>query len=98
MVDAGADNFKGIVHVGEVEEGFALDVGFSDVEGVEVWGVVVEDAEEIVVVADEVVVGGLDVGGGLYGGEGAEEAICWWRGGLVGDSWGSVGRVAAKEG
>ena len=26
VIDAGADDFEGVVHVGKVEEGFALDV------------------------------------------------------------------------
>ena len=108
VVDAGADDGEGIVHVREVEEGFALDVGFGDVEGVEGGRVVVEGAEEVVVVTDGVAVGvGLwggacDVGGGLHRGEvghGAEETAGGWRGRLVGDGWG-VGLVgaAAEEG
>lgn len=54
VVDAGADYVEGVVEVRECEEGFALDVGFGDVEGVERRGVVVEDTEEVIVVADGV--------------------------------------------
>lgn len=99
VVDTGPNYLEGVVHICEVEKGFALDVGFSDVEGVEVGRVVVEDTEEVVVVADEVVVRGLvrDLGGGLHG-EGAEEAIRWGRRGLCGDSWWTVSLVAAEEG
>ena len=98
MIDPRADDFEGVVHVGEGEEGFALDVGFGDVEGVEGGGVVVEDAEEVVVVADCVAIGGFGGGGvlfgnvrggchGMVGGEGAEEArfAVRGRGRLSGD-------------
>lgn len=67
VVDAGADDLEAVVHVGEGEEGFALDVGFGNVEGVEGWGVVVEGAEEVVVVAEGVAVGWVGGGGGVVG-------------------------------
>ena len=80
VVDAGADDFEGVVDVGEVEEGFALRVGFGDVDAVEGGRVVVEDPEEVVVVAHDWVVGvgghvalGY-VDGGLHGGDRSEEA------------------------
>lgn len=100
VVDAGPDDFEGVVHVGEREQGFALDVGFGDVEGVEGRGVVVEDAEEVVVIADQVAVGSLvgDVRGGVHGGEGAEEGVGGGRRGFGGDGGGTVGLVAAEEG
>mgnify|MGYP001598884077 FL=1 len=54
VVDSWADYNQGVVHVGQGEEGFALDVGVGDVDGVEGGGVVVEYAEEVVVVAEEI--------------------------------------------
>ena len=99
VVDPGSNDFKSVVHVGEIKKRFALDVGLGDVKGVKMRRVVVEDAEEVVVVTDEIVVRSLVgyVGGRLHGGEGTEEGIRWWRR-FCGDGWRTVGMVAAKEG
>ena len=72
MIDSRTYDFETVIHVRQGEERFAVQVGFGDVEGVEGWGVVVEDAEEVVVVAQEIGRregrGGLeDVSGGLHG-------------------------------
>lgn len=50
MVDAGTDYRKGVVEVGEREEGFALDVGRGYVNRVEVWWMVIKGSEKVVVV------------------------------------------------
>ena len=52
MVDAGTNDFQGVIHVCKVKEGFTLDVGFGDIEGVEIGRVIVEDTKKVVVVAD----------------------------------------------
>lgn len=92
VVDARADDGEGVVHVGEVEEGFALDVGFGNVGWVEGWGVVVEDAEEVVVVLEGFGVGrGDGLGGGVGGGLGMVGAC-----GLDGVVREVVGHVAEK--
>ena len=110
MVYPGPDDFEGVVLVGQREEGFALDVGFCYVDAVERGGEVVEDAEEVVVVADYLGVwgGGLvgmggggiggtgEVYGGLHGGHGAEEAV-GWGGGLVADGWRAWSVIAAEH-
>ena len=57
MVDSGTDYGKGVVHVCKREKGLALQVGFRDVEGVEGRRVVVEDSEEVVIVANKVAIG-----------------------------------------
>ena len=54
VVDSRADYDEGVVHVCECEEGFALDVCIGDINGVERGWVVVEYAEEVVVVAEEI--------------------------------------------
>lgn len=54
VVDPWSDYFESVVHVCEIEEGFAVEVCFGDVERVECGRVVVEDAEEVVVVAEQV--------------------------------------------
>lgn len=54
VVDSRADYDEGVVHVCECEEGLALDVGVGDINGVEGGRVVVEYAEEVVVVAEEI--------------------------------------------
>lgn len=56
VIDAGTDDGETIVEVGEGEKRFALHVGGCDVEGIEKRRVVVEDAEEIVVGGEEVLV------------------------------------------
>lgn len=68
VVDTRTHDLQSVVHVCEGEEAFALDVGFGDVDGVESRGVVVEDAEEVVVVAHYVAVRGVGVGFGDVGG------------------------------
>lgn len=57
MVYSGADHDEGIVHVGEVEEGFALGIGGRNVGRIQARRVIVEDAEEVVVVTDKLVGG-----------------------------------------
>ena len=72
MVHAWSDDAERVVHVGELQQRFALYVGIRDVERVERGRVVVEDAEQIVVVSEGVVVGvGLGSGcrGHVEGGE-----------------------------
>lgn len=69
VVDARSDNFEGVVHVGEGEEGFAVEIGFGDVNAIEGGGVIIEDSEEVVVVADE-------IGGGGGGGVGCLKNVC----------------------
>ena len=74
VIDTGTNDVQGVVHVGESEEAFALDVGFGDINRVESGGVIVEDAEQVVVIANDVAVRGMRVGfgdvrRGLHGGE-----------------------------
>lgn len=53
VVDAGANDFEGVIGVCEVEEAFTLSVGGCEGCGVEFRGEVVEDAEEIVVITTQ---------------------------------------------
>lgn len=79
VVDTGANDGEGIVLVSEGQQALALDVGVGDVDAVQDRRVVVEDAEEVVVVAEEVLVGLGQwrrlrlVGGEAQVGDGAEE-------------------------
>ena len=57
MVYAWTNNTKCIVHVGQLEQRFALYVCACDVDSVKRRRVVVEYAEEVVVVSERVVVG-----------------------------------------
>ena len=94
MVDARADYGEGVVHIGEVEQGFALDVGFGDVGRVEGRRVVVEGAEEVVVILEGFGVGcGHGLGGGIGRGLGMVGAC-----GLDGGVGEVVGHVAEKRG
>ena len=73
MVDSWAYDFKAVVHVRQGEQRLAMQVGLGNVEGVEGWRVVVEDAEEVVVVTKEIGGGGerrsalRDMSSGLQG-------------------------------
>lgn len=94
VIDARTDDGEGVVHVGKVEQGFALDVGFGDVGWVEGRRVVVEGAEEVVVVLEGFGVGGGQrLGGGIGGGLGVVGAC-----GLEGRGGEVVGHVAEKRG
>jgi len=69
VVDPGPDDGKGVIHIGQSEKGLALDVGVGDIYGIQGWGVIVEYAEEVVVVAQEVGVCWREWGGSRLKGE-----------------------------
>lgn len=56
VVNPWPDDRECVVHVCEREERFALYVCVGDVNGIEGRRVVVEDAEEVIIVAQKVVV------------------------------------------
>ena len=56
VINSRSHHSKGIILVGEVEQALALDVGICDIDTIEDGRVIVKDAEEVVVVAQKVLV------------------------------------------
>ena len=95
MIDPRSDNLERVVHVSQEEQGFALEVGGGDVKGVEVGCVVIEDAQEVVVVLQDARVstrlrsllgnrdGGMHCWEISHGAEGEVRGGRW----AVGDRW-----------
>jgi hypothetical protein len=57
VVHARSDDTKRVVHVGELQKRFALYICIGDIDSIKRGRVVVEDAEQVVVVSEDVVVG-----------------------------------------
>lgn len=81
MVDSGPHDGQGVVLICQGQERLALHIGVCDIDAVQHGRIVVEDAEEIVVVAQEVFV---RLGETLRYGEVRNRAregnvICCWR-------------------